>query len=152
MSDEHKYLRTEDGNELDVRTIRDTLLLADRESYRPAPPYPGPHDGPLEGMEVDPTIRPAMRASEAASAADEAFRLRYGMSVHIEVWSKMSAEEKAALAPPEPERVIHKQPPYKPPPGAGYDGNACDVCGNFALRRSGSCLTCEQCGTTTGCS
>lgn len=34
----------------------------------------------------------------------------------------------------------------------GYNGDACINCGNFSLRRSGTCLTCEACGTTTGCS
>jgi ribonucleoside-diphosphate reductase alpha chain len=34
----------------------------------------------------------------------------------------------------------------------GYDGNACPGCGHFTLVRNGSCLKCETCGDTTGCS
>ena len=34
----------------------------------------------------------------------------------------------------------------------GYEGDACDDCGNFTLVRSGTCLRCVSCGTTTGCS
>ena len=30
-------------------------------------------------------------------------------------------------------------------------GEACSTCGNFSLVRSGTCLTCQVCGTTTGC-
>lgn len=34
----------------------------------------------------------------------------------------------------------------------GYDGNACPTCGHFTLVRSGTCLRCNTCGSTTGCS
>jgi len=34
----------------------------------------------------------------------------------------------------------------------GYEGEACGVCGNFTLVRSGTCLKCDTCGGTTGCS
>src|SRR5215471_2194298 len=34
----------------------------------------------------------------------------------------------------------------------GYEGEACDECGNFTLVRNGTCLKCNTCGNTTGCS
>ena len=34
----------------------------------------------------------------------------------------------------------------------GYVGDPCSACGNFTLVRNGTCLKCETCGTTTGCS
>jgi len=34
----------------------------------------------------------------------------------------------------------------------GYEGDACPDCGNFTLARSGTCMKCETCGTTSGCS
>jgi ribonucleoside-diphosphate reductase alpha chain len=34
----------------------------------------------------------------------------------------------------------------------GYTGEACVDCGNFTLVRNGTCLKCETCGATTGCS
>lgn len=34
----------------------------------------------------------------------------------------------------------------------GYEGDACDDCGQFTLVRSGTCLKCVSCGATTGCS
>tara|TARA_B100000029_G_scaffold283923_1_gene277621 strand:+ start:10707 stop:14297 length:3591 start_codon:yes stop_codon:yes gene_type:complete len=34
----------------------------------------------------------------------------------------------------------------------GYEGDACSDCGNFTLVRNGTCLKCDTCGTTTGCS
>jgi ribonucleoside-diphosphate reductase alpha chain len=34
----------------------------------------------------------------------------------------------------------------------GYEGDACGECGNFTLVRNGTCLKCETCGGTSGCS
>ncbi|MBD24514.1 MAG: ribonucleoside-diphosphate reductase, adenosylcobalamin-dependent [Candidatus Marinimicrobia bacterium] len=34
----------------------------------------------------------------------------------------------------------------------GYEGDACIDCGNFTLLRNGTCLKCDTCGTTSGCS
>ncbi len=34
----------------------------------------------------------------------------------------------------------------------GYTGEACGECGNFTLIRNGTCLKCDTCGATTGCS
>jgi ribonucleoside-diphosphate reductase alpha chain len=34
----------------------------------------------------------------------------------------------------------------------GYVGEACPDCGSFTLLRNGSCLKCDSCGATTGCS
>jgi len=34
----------------------------------------------------------------------------------------------------------------------GYEGDPCGECGNFTLVRNGTCLKCNTCGSTTGCS
>ncbi|MCP5480569.1 MAG: vitamin B12-dependent ribonucleotide reductase [Spirochaetales bacterium] len=34
----------------------------------------------------------------------------------------------------------------------GYEGDPCGECGQFTLVRNGSCLKCNSCGSTTGCS
>jgi ribonucleoside-diphosphate reductase alpha chain len=34
----------------------------------------------------------------------------------------------------------------------GYEGEACPECQSFTLLRNGSCMKCDTCGTTTGCS
>ena len=57
------------------------------------------------------------------------------------------------------------QGPPRPPSGAlakpsareeasvkGYEGDACPDCGQFTLVRSGTCLRCDSCGASTGCS
>jgi hypothetical protein len=33
-----------------------------------------------------------------------------------------------------------------------FEGDVCPKCGNFTLVRNGTCLKCETCGATTGCS
>jgi ribonucleoside-diphosphate reductase alpha chain len=34
----------------------------------------------------------------------------------------------------------------------GYEGDPCPVCGHLTLLRNGTCLKCDTCGSTTGCS
>ena len=34
----------------------------------------------------------------------------------------------------------------------GYVGESCPECANFTLVRNGTCLKCDRCGSTTGCS
>ena len=34
----------------------------------------------------------------------------------------------------------------------GYEGDACNECGSFTLVRNGTCLKCDSCGATSGCS
>ena len=34
----------------------------------------------------------------------------------------------------------------------GYEGESCRDCGNFTLVRNGTCLKCDTCGQSTGCS
>ena len=34
----------------------------------------------------------------------------------------------------------------------GYEGDACGACGNFTLVRNGTCMKCNTCGSTSGCS
>jgi len=34
----------------------------------------------------------------------------------------------------------------------GYEGEACPECQSFTLLRNGSCMKCDSCGATTGCS
>ena len=34
----------------------------------------------------------------------------------------------------------------------GYEGDPCNECGNLTLVRNGTCLKCDTCGATSGCS
>lgn len=47
------------------------------------------------------------------------------------------------------------QPPasnYLQPKLSGFTGDICGQCGQAMMTRSGSCLYCQNCGATTGCS
>jgi len=37
-------------------------------------------------------------------------------------------------------------------PLKGYEGDPCGSCGAFTLVRNGTCLKCNSCGATSGCS
>jgi len=39
----------------------------------------------------------------------------------------------------------------RPPSGAGHAPGRCAACGGRAVVRTGACLTCQDCGATTGC-
>jgi hypothetical protein len=34
----------------------------------------------------------------------------------------------------------------------GFEGDNCGACGNFTLVRNGTCMKCNTCGSTSGCS
>ena len=64
----------------------------------------------------------------------------------------------ASIAPP-PAANAKSAPPASPPANQaqqarmqGYEGESCNECGNFTLIRNGTCLKCNTCGATTGCS
>jgi len=60
-------------------------------------------------------------------------------------WSAPAPVSAAAAAPTKAEaRAIAR--------AKGYEGEACPECQNFTMVRNGTCLKCETCGSTTGCS
>jgi ribonucleoside-diphosphate reductase alpha chain len=58
-------------------------------------------------------------------------------------WSKAGAAQQAA--PSKAERRAEAK-------AKGYEGEMCGECGNFTLVRNGTCMKCDTCGSTTGCS
>jgi len=58
-------------------------------------------------------------------------------------WSKAGAAQQAA--PSKAERRAEAK-------AKGYEGEMCGECGNFTLVRNGTCMKCDTCGATTGCS
>ena len=58
-------------------------------------------------------------------------------------WSKAGAAAQAA--PSKAERRAEAK-------AKGYEGEMCGECGNFTLVRNGTCMKCDTCGSTTGCS
>jgi ribonucleoside-diphosphate reductase alpha chain len=58
-------------------------------------------------------------------------------------WSK--AGTAAAAMPSKAERRAEAK-------AKGYEGEMCGECGHFSLVRNGTCMKCDTCGSTTGCS
>ena len=50
------------------------------------------------------------------------------------------------------ERVDNKLAQIREAKIKGYEGEACEECGNFTLVRNGTCMKCNTCGGTSGCS
>jgi ribonucleoside-diphosphate reductase alpha chain len=59
-------------------------------------------------------------------------------------WSKAGSAA-VAVAPSKAERRAEAK-------AKGYEGEMCSECGNFTLVRNGTCMKCDTCGSTTGCS
>ena len=57
------------------------------------------------------------------------------------------AEPSMAIAEPDPRLEQIREARMK-----GYEGDSCGECGNFTLVRNGTCLKCDTCGSTSGCS
>ena len=94
------------------------------------------------------------QAGQAAFATDGATALK--QEVSREVAREAVTEELSALAWSEPkgfsaakEAVADKKAEARM---KGYVGEACPECANFTLVRNGTCLKCDTCGATTGCS
>ena len=72
----------------------------------------------------------------------------------------LKAEPEAKLSPTEKLEALAWSAPAKPSvaekraeaKAQGYEGEACGECQNFTLVRNGTCMKCNTCGSTTGCS
>lgn len=97
--------------------------------------------GPVQGHE---------NLKFGTSVLDVVFRdlgIRYGGRsdwAHVQTDQKPAAESKKSepAAATDMEKATAK----------GYEGTPCGACGTFTLLRSGTCLYCQTCGATTGCS
>jgi ribonucleoside-diphosphate reductase alpha chain len=77
------------------------------------------------------------------------------------------AEPEAKLSPTQALEALAWQEPQREPQrdvkavaaerraeakAKGYEGEMCGECANFTLVRNGTCMKCDTCGSTTGCS
>ncbi|MBK1792898.1 vitamin B12-dependent ribonucleotide reductase [Devosia sp. WQ 349] len=77
--------------------------------------------------------------------------LRSGTALKIEPSpTALNAAELSPLPTPPPSKdagLLRAEAQMK-----GYTGDQCSECHNFTMVRNGTCLKCDTCGTTTGCS
>jgi ribonucleoside-diphosphate reductase alpha chain len=88
----------------------------------------------LDAMEAEAAIAQAARAQVAAATeiTMEQTTVSVTKSLSHAVDSKMEKIREARLK--------------------GFEGDACGECGNFTLVRNGTCMKCNTCGSTSGCS
>jgi ribonucleoside-diphosphate reductase alpha chain len=87
-----------------------------------------------------------MPQSSAAHSPAHALQMRAAESV-----GGLALAEPAAVAytydTPAPSMDLRSQAKMK-----GYEGDTCGECGNYTMVRNGTCLKCDTCGSTSGCS
>jgi ribonucleoside-diphosphate reductase alpha chain len=65
--------------------------------------------------------------------------------LEAQAWSKAGTAAATSAAPTKAERRAEAK-------ARGYEGDMCTECSNFTLVRNGTCMKCDTCGSTTGCS
>ena len=80
-------------------------------------------------------------AGSAALKTEPEPKLSPAQALEHLAWTDARAHAKAAAAEKRAEARAK-----------GYEGEACGECGNFTLVRNGTCMKCDTCGSTTGCS
>ena len=93
----------------------------------------------------------ALSSSHAGDATEGAVALKQETEQHdLSPTERLEHQQKSKTA-------AHSTAPTKAERRAeakarGYEGEMCSECGNFTLVRNGTCMKCDTCGSTTGCS
>ena len=137
-----------------TRSRTDKLVVmqggADRATDRAAPPSPGSATSAeslgrggatnITAFGGNQTRAELSGAATALKSEPEA-KLSPAQALEALAWTDARSHAKAAAAEKRAEARAK-----------GYEGEACGECGNFTLVRNGTCLKCDTCGSTTGCS
>jgi ribonucleoside-diphosphate reductase alpha chain len=121
--------------------------------------------GLMRGKNVSLMVVPAGTPTAPAGAASNVTALRGGIQGATALKAEPMDEEELELG--STDALPWSAPTPAPAPAAsgptkaearaiarakGYEGEACPECQNFTMVRNGTCLKCETCGSTTGCS
>jgi ribonucleoside-diphosphate reductase alpha chain len=93
----------------------------------------------------------SLSSSRAADATEGAVALKQEAQHDLSPTEKLEALQwsragaAAQAAPSKAERRAEAK-------AKGYEGEMCGECGHFSLVRNGTCMKCDTCGSTTGCS
>jgi ribonucleoside-diphosphate reductase alpha chain len=136
-----------------TRSRTDKLVVmqggADRATDRAAPPAPGSANADSTGRGGATNItafggnqaRAEITGAATALKSEPEQKLSPTQALEQLAWTDARSHAKAAAAEKRAEARAK-----------GYEGEACGECGNFTLVRNGTCLKCDTCGSTTGCS
>ncbi|HET9902803.1 MAG TPA: vitamin B12-dependent ribonucleotide reductase [Xanthobacteraceae bacterium] len=91
----------------------------------------------------------AVASGQAAALREESQRLSPAQALEQLPWAEARGASglRAAL-----DAKAHAAERSAEARARGYEGEMCGECGNFTLVRNGTCLKCDTCGSTTGCS
>jgi len=110
---------------------------------RPAAPVPAP-------VPVSVTVPTPPFVSLSAPAAEKPFTANPKLEPRLAAVGALAAAFSTAAAPFAAEAP--RSMPMDQAKRAGYTGESCASCGSVRVRRNGTCVVCEDCGTTSGCS
>jgi len=79
-------------------------------------------------------------ASGGASVSEQAVTIQQSQATAISVTTEVI------------EKIDSKLDQVREAKMKGYEGDPCGECGNFTLVRNGTCMKCNTCGSTSGCS
>jgi ribonucleoside-diphosphate reductase alpha chain len=100
---------------------------------------PSPASGSAEGRSGASNVTALNVSGATALKIEPEAKLSPAQQLDNLPWAKVDARAQAA----------EKRAEAK---AKGYEGEACGECGNFTLLRNGTCMKCDTCGSTTGCS
>jgi ribonucleoside-diphosphate reductase alpha chain len=124
------------------RTDRLKVMPGNTEASSPSPGGGGSGGGRGGVANITALSSSAARAEiSGATALKTEPEAKLSPAQELEHRSEARAHAKAAAAEKRAEAKAR-----------GYEGEACSECGNFTLVRNGTCLKCDTCGSTTGCS
>jgi ribonucleoside-diphosphate reductase alpha chain len=101
--------------------------------------------------------RGGVPSSRVTAFSPSATRAEVAGTTALKTEQKLSPAERLERAPlPKPDpraeaKAAHAERRAEAK-AKGYEGEMCAECGNFTLVRNGTCLKCDTCGSTTGCS
>ena len=88
----------------------------------------------VQALQIRAEAQGALALAEAPASATTT-QVRQEMAVAVETTAVITANDRRMEA-----RM------------KGYEGESCSECGNFTMVRNGTCLKCDTCGSTSGCS
>ncbi len=142
------------GQESRVFAMRSTSSVAVAAEIEPVGPGGIAAAGGADGLPALPKVR--METAVAALTALQEEQISTVAKAKMEasvselarqLQDQIDARAKARIAKDNFEADLRAEARVK-----GYEGESCRECGNFTLLRNGTCLKCDTCGGTSGCS
>ena len=133
-----------------------TKSEADATSPKPRPDKQGAGFRPSASVSVTPPSPSAVSSKSIKSQSGSG-----GVTKALGLYSPGSAAPSAAMLMPQTQAAVMQEETYPHESEVikiiearikGYEGDACPNCGSFTLVRNGTCMKCDTCGSTTGCS